>query len=227
MIKLLRTPLDLYAIRRVFHANDSNRGSFEILVIDDEPFTPEAPLRKHGFNIQSQEDIENIDAVAKFPIVICDIVGVGKKFGSSNEGAHLLAEIRKRFPDKYLITNTGAGTTTRHNKDLRSADIVLSKDVSIDDWVLHLDTALAQVADPVSRWKRIRDRLLLADVPVFSVFELEQAFIRAIKKKDPSTFQKAAERTVLSDAAKEVVGVFAEKALPLVITGLLGASAGT
>jgi hypothetical protein len=79
-----------------------------IAVIDDEPFHRLEQLRTHGFNITELGDIKAIDQVGSYPIVVCDIKGVGKAFGSPLEGAHVLSEIRKTYPDKYLITFSGA-----------------------------------------------------------------------------------------------------------------------
>ena len=81
---------------------------FDIGVLDDEPFVQANALRAHGFRIvELGGDIKSVEQVASYPIVVCDIKGVGRAFGSKYEGAHVLSEIRKAYPDKYLIAFTG------------------------------------------------------------------------------------------------------------------------
>jgi hypothetical protein len=215
------TPYRLDSIRRGVTPNDENRKTFPILVIDDEPFTQQKHLEMHGYSLTYFEDIQTIDVASKYPIIICDIKGVGKKLGSKNEGAHLLAEIRQKFPDKYLISHTGLTTEPRYNKDLRSADIVVSKDKSIDDWVEMLDRAFRIMADPTQRWARIRERLISNGEDLFEIFRLEQAYIESVIKGDPSIFSRKKSQLRLHDDSGVLMAAFAKEALPAVIRGLI------
>ena len=107
-----------------------------IAIIDDQPFHRLDSLRAHGFNItELGGDIKSVDPVIAYPIVVCDIKGVGKAFGSQYEGAHDLSEIRKTFPDKYLITFSGATFDASYNESLSTADASATKDAALEYWV--------------------------------------------------------------------------------------------
>src|SRR4051794_31715072 len=89
---------DLKGHNREFTANDRSR--VEIAVIDDQEFPYLELLTRHGFRLRHFKDIDDIQAIHAYPIVLCDIKGVGKHFQSRYEGAHLISEFRKRYPAK-------------------------------------------------------------------------------------------------------------------------------
>lgn len=71
----------------------------QIAIIDDHKLPMAKSLQSHGFQLaELGGDIRSVEQVSAYPIVICDIKGVGKAFGSPQEGAHVLAEIRKPTP---------------------------------------------------------------------------------------------------------------------------------
>src|SRR3989339_1797511 len=84
------------------------KSKVEIAVLDDKPFSPKEALLIHKFRIvELGPDIRSLDQISTFSIIISDVGGVGKAFGSALEGAHLVAEIRKAYPDKFLVAYTG------------------------------------------------------------------------------------------------------------------------
>ncbi len=54
------------------------RHRVRILLIDDENFILEEPLKRQGFNITYKKDIDVLTDVEPYQIVLCDIRGVGK-----------------------------------------------------------------------------------------------------------------------------------------------------
>lgn len=220
MFFTIGTPERLESIRAVIQLSEQTRRAFPILVVDDEPFALQQYLSQHGFAFTYHSDVQTVDVAQQFPIVVCDIKGVAKSFGSQNEGAHLVAEMRRKFPDKYLISYTGLQTNPRYNKDLKKADIVLSKDTSVDDWVEILDRAISVMADPVAHWLRLREHMLQSGEELSNVFRLEQAYIKSVKKRDPSIFVSEKSKLKLHRDSASALGDFAKEALP----GLLGAT---
>ena len=65
----------------------TNRQQVPIAIIDDEDFTYLDILQRHDFLLKQFRDIEDVRAVHTYPIVLCDIKGVGKHFQSKFEGA--------------------------------------------------------------------------------------------------------------------------------------------
>lgn len=75
----------------------SLRPRIRLLIIDDDDFPYMECLRRHGYSPTHVKDIDNIIDVEPYEIILCDIQGVGKKFGSRFEGAHLISEIKKKL----------------------------------------------------------------------------------------------------------------------------------
>jgi hypothetical protein len=114
----------------------------EVAVLDDNPFAPKDALVHHKFRItELGPDIRSLDQVSTYPIIVCDVAGVGRAFGSSLEGAHLVNEIRKAYPDKFLIGYTGQSHSVATTNALAAADRRMAKDESIEAWIKNLEAA--------------------------------------------------------------------------------------
>jgi len=162
------------------------KSAIKIAIIDDEPFIKLKALQSNKFNLTEIGDIKSIDQVMAYPIVICDIKGVGGTFGSDKEGAYVLSEIRKSYPDKFLITFTGMTHDASYNDSFSSADRSLTKNATVDQWIAVLEEGLKIVGDPRQRWIRFRKNLLDQGMELYELFRLEQAFITSIEKNDAS-----------------------------------------
>ena len=164
------------------------RARQRILVVDDQPFLLKEVIASHGFSIVEMRDLQSVDLAAAYPIIVCDIKGVGAALGGKHEGAHLFREIRKVFPEKYIISFTGFRFDPTFNKYFQSADRSLKKDTDLEAWVEVLDEATTVMSDPVQRWLRVRRHLLdSVEIDMWTVLLLEQAFITAVDSgaKDP------------------------------------------
>jgi hypothetical protein len=145
--------------------------------------------------------------------VICDIKGVGAAFGSKYEGAHVLSEIRKAYPDKYLVAFTGMTYDASYNEKLNAADKSATKDTPIEVWTQTLEAGLRAVGDPRERWIRLRPTLLAKGVELYDLLLLEQAFIKSIKERNAKTFSEKMMSLSLSNELLELLGKFAAAAL--------------
>lgn len=155
----------------------TNRAIAKIMVIDDQEFPYVEVLRKHQYSIHKVTDVSSITDVAEYTVILCDIRGVGKTLSSEFEGAHLLREIRQRYPFKTLVAYSAESLKTDYNEYLRNADFILQKDIGLDEWIAALDRAIALAADPASAWRRTRMKLLDACVPIHIVMQLEDQFV--------------------------------------------------
>lgn len=199
------------------------KSKIEIAVLDDKPFAPKESLVTHNFRIKELgPDIRSTDMIASYPIVICDVRGVGKAFGSPLEGAHLVSEIRKDYPDKYIVSYTGETYSLPITNALAAADKRLAKDDSIDVWIKTLETGLNEVSNPRNRWIRLRTALLSRGVELYEVFNLEQALIKAVLKRQPDILKSKATTTEISSEAKDLVIKFSATALATLIGSALG-----
>ena len=199
------------------------KSKIEIAVLDDKPFAPKDSLVSHGFRIRELgPDIRSTDMISSYPIVICDVRGVGKAFGSSLEGAHLVSEIRKDYPDKYIVSYTGETYSLPLTNALAAADKRLAKDDSIDVWTKTLESGLNEVSNPRNRWIRLRTALLSRGVELHHVFDLEQALIKAVHAGKPEILNNKATSAEISAEAKDLVIKFSATALATLISSALG-----
>lgn len=161
------------------------RKSIPIAVIDDQPFLPERNLRSYGFDIRQIGDVKQIDEVREFRVVLCDLMGVGVALGSQNEGAELIAEIRRQYPSILVAAYTGAPLNSAQARAAKSvADRVLKKDVDNSEWQEALDSFIGMALDPHLSWNRMRLSLVKSEVDTKSIIILEDAFVRTILSGD-------------------------------------------
>lgn len=125
-----------------------NRGRFPIVLIDDKEFTPINNLRRYNFNITQFNDLQSMDAVSRYPIVLSDLLGVGLSFGPRLQGAQVIKEIKKNYPDKYVIAYTGGGSSEISELAISFSDQYLKKDADIEEWCELLDEAIMQISNP-------------------------------------------------------------------------------
>ncbi|WP_282296165.1 hypothetical protein [Stenotrophomonas sp. PS02289] len=192
----------------------------KIAVIDDNPFLKAGALAAHNFQLAELGDIRRIDQVSEYPIVVCDIRGVGLEFGSPLEGAHVLAEIRKLYPDKFLVAYSGTESDMSYNDLLRAVDVSVPKDAHTEVWVSVLEDGLKKIGDPFNRWIRFRTQLSQRGVDASEIYRLEQAFLKSIDKRDSSIFEKVAS----SINAPEVVAEFAKVAMKQLVNFAIAAA---
>lgn len=222
------TPRALSQLPTTQVAISSVRSKLKVLVIDDQPFILRDVLASHGFSIHEMKDISAIDLVASYPIVVCDIKGVGATFKSKHEGAHLFREIRRAFPEKFIVAFTGFRFDATYNEYFRSADVSLKKDTDTEGWVKVLDEAIQVMAEPKHRWLRMRRFLLEeAKLELWTVLLLESAFIEAVLSKDKDKLLGKVTSIGIPDETKKMLVSFAGSLFTDVLTGLLSAAIST
>lgn len=181
------------------------KDAFEILIIDDNPPPMIDTLRRSGFRVRDIKDIETIETTQKYPIIACDIQGIGKSFRphSENGGFYVLQEIRKYYPDKYLIQYS----TKSQDLDagLTKADVIFPKDTNIEAWQRHLESSLKELGNPKRRWMRIRRQLSDQGEDGYKIYQLEQAYIKGILNQDPQQLKSERLLNTLSPETKKII----------------------
>jgi hypothetical protein len=221
----------IYDLQRHFDFNAnlkspaSLRKSFPIAVIDDQPFLAEQNLKNNDFQIKTFRDISNIDDVKEFPIVLCDLQGVGTKLATELQGAYLIEEIKSNYPEKIVIAYTGGSSNSVISKKaMKAADSYLKKDAAIDEWRDTLDSFIKQLSDPVYVWKKLRIRLVTAGITPLELVELEDAFVRNYPKGSITTKnalnEKIADSKVDGSIKKELMSFVASKIFDLLFEAI-------
>ena len=192
MYYLLGHPKDVSALQNYVREPIAKlRAHVPIVAIDDDGFAYADVLRNHGFRITVLNDISDVNAVESYPIIICDIKGVGASFKSRFEGAHVISEIRKHYPLKYLIVYTGQMFDASYNPYFALCDTSMKKDAGSDEWVEALDRAISVYVDPMSQWKKARQLVISHDIPPARLMELEDEYVRSVlDRKKPFQNQK-------------------------------------
>jgi hypothetical protein len=180
------------------------RQKIPIVVVDDKGFVYLNVLRDHGFWITELRDVTDVKIIETYPIVVCDIRGVGKAFASQFEGAHVLAEIKKHYPNKILLAYTGQLFDATFNKYFALCDGSITKDAESQEWVEVLDNAIAAFLDPVLQWKKLRLYMIALDVPTIRLAELEHQYVSAVLAKQ-APFRDEGKLLDLPQDAKNVL----------------------
>jgi len=159
------------------------RAETKICIIDDEIFKKKNMLDQHDYKVKEIGDPSDINAVAVYQIILCDIKGVGKAFQSEFEGGHLIEEIHNFYPNKVIIAYTGEGLDPRFNKYFQIADQALQKDATDDLWRSTLDNMIKLVHSPIEQWKKTRKRLLELDISSKDLIFVEDLFVKSHLEK--------------------------------------------
>lgn len=216
-------PITLASISRRTPSLDDAKSKIEIAVIDDNPFEPKEALLTHKFRLtELGPDIRSTDQISTYPIVICDVSGVAMAYGSELGGAHLTSEIKKVYPDKYVIAYTGMTYSTKMSTALSKADKIIEKDASIENWVQQLEEAIRQINTPINRWIRLRKVLLEEEVELFDVLKLEQAFIKSVSENDSKSLERAANSLSIKHETRDLILKFSATALANLVALSLG-----
>lgn len=163
----------------------SRRSLVDIGYIDDEEFWPHKNLSALGYRVTEIGDIKSIEEVRSFPIVLCDLMGVGNKIDPVLQGAQIISEVKTNFPNIFVIAYTGANLQSRPAKRASLlADKFLKKDADIDEWKTTLDDLVKKATDPKEIWLRTRLNLCRQDIDTAHIMELEDAYVAAFEKRD-------------------------------------------
>jgi len=205
-----------------FHLNKPNRVDVPILIIDDEDVPNIEELKSHRYNITHTKDIDQIESTAPFEIIVCDIRGVGKKFGSKFEGAHIISEIRNFYPFKIINAYTAYTFDPSYNRFLKQADDVFKKDADIDEWVTLLENSIDLAINPVHKWRKISNYLQSRDIAMSDLALLEHQYVKLMQKKIKlDTFPGRKLNRNLSQENKDVIQSFLTSLIIKIIFGQL------
>lgn len=159
-----------------------------IAIIDDEDFPDLDGLRNAGYSPCQFRDLDSFDQLRDYPIVICDIQGVGSNFGTTTDGSYIVQQICEQFPDKYIIVFSSKGGSLGIASRIAKADVKLQRGDrdGLNNAILR---AVKLMGDSVERWKRVRRNLIEEkQVDLYHVWELEQEFIKSLHSKDTKQF---------------------------------------
>lgn len=212
MVCTMRSIIRLYMFKKRYYLEQLNtqgedllidRNNIKIAIIDDMEVPYLESLRKSGYNVRHYKDIEDFEMLKSYSVIVCDIKGVGKSFGSKLEGAYIIKEARKLFPEKYIIAMSSAVYKISVNKVIGVADDKIARDSDLD----HVSDSIGKAVNTMSsnrlRWLRLRDNLLnIHNVDMYNVWLIEQDFIAAMLKKDKKKLENSKGMKHVNDMVK-------------------------
>jgi len=225
LLKPFRSSRDLesyFADRVAARQIRDRRHAVRIAVIDDQPFAPQANLNAYHYNIRPVGDIRSVDQIKDYDLILCDILGVGLSFNDSLQGASLIAEIKRVYPEKWVVAYTGATLNQSATREAKSvADALIKKDVDIKEWVDKLDNYIDLILDPQMVWSRVRSDLVNRGVGTKDILLLEDAFVSSIlrSRPDPAALSDALDRTKLSGDARNIITGLISSAIYSFVSG--------
>lgn len=89
--------------------------------------------------------------------------------------------LKKSYPFKIVIGYSGHQFDTSYNNFFKLCDSIVKKDISSDDWIEELDSAISKSIDPKYQWKKLHMMLCEKNVPSKAVIKIEDNFVRKIK----------------------------------------------
>lgn len=200
--------------------NDRERKLFKIAIIDDEDFYFKEQLVNLGFNITKYDDVQNLDMLASYDLIISDIKGVGKRFNAEFEGAFLLSQLKKKYPYKEFAAYTGSAYDPRISSLLNGIQVI-KKDYPIEDWANAIDSLIKLVGDPKQIWLKIRKDLLDKNVSLIELIYLEDEYVkRVLKNKGFHDFPSSSEVKGLSPEIKNLIMTLSTTLLSKILSAL-------
>lgn len=223
LISRYRTLSDLPAPSAAVQALPKDRrGRFEICVVDDQSFDAGRNLRNYGYRFSEIGDLKKIDEVASYPIVLCDLMGVGLNFDDRKQGATLIREIRHNYPSIMVAAYSGASASSEQAKAaIVLADKFIKKDADYETWTQVLDGLIRDASDQRKIWMRVRRSLVDDGIDTKVLLMLEDAYVTSILagKGEFSELTNVAAKKGLSKFALDVVNGLVSSVIFRALTG--------
>ena len=172
-------------------------------MIDDEEFSYKEKLRDENYNLTCLPRIDDLNAVATYPIVICDIRGVGTNFDKEKEGVFVVRELKKKYPFKQFAVYSGSQYSLDSFEDDLNGIERIKKDPDIEMWRTYFNELIRRVTDPKENWKTIRDYLIKKDVPLKEIALLESNYVDILNNR-PEDMKNFPEKRFSPDLKQEV-----------------------
>lgn len=156
------------------------RAAISIGVIDDEQFYPQNNLENAGYKITILGNPNNIDVTAPHQIILCDLKGVGFGSSSGTQGALLIKEVKRQYPEKYVMAYSGEIASSPLVRQAKSeSDGFIKKDADLEAWIQALDPIIDKSLDPLSVWQRVRLSMVQRGIDTLSILKSEDAYVRS------------------------------------------------
>lgn len=186
---------------------DKLRERVKILLVDDEEYEIIDVLKTRGYDIYYKSDINYLIETEPFDIVLLDIKGIAKKFGSSKQGFGFAIKVKERYPQKIVVSFSGTSDVKIY-EEIDKIDGFIMKDTEVDIWCNRLDQYIKDYCDPNKQWDSIANKLRKEGVSNDIINELKDEFISSFENNSFDKFSnKFMEKVKNAKELMEVLSV--------------------
>jgi DNA-binding NarL/FixJ family response regulator len=200
----------------------TKREHVAIAAIDDQAFGPIDTLRAAGFNVSFLGNTSDPRSLRRYQIILCDVRGVASET-SSEEGVFLIKEMRKMYPEMFVVAYTAAAPySSLARAAAENADAFISKSATPDKWMTVLDPIIDLALSPYEIWQRVRLALVQRHIDAYDLALLEQDFIRSALAGKKDAFERAICTPAVPTDVRPILQGVAASAIWALITALGG-----
>lgn len=166
--------------------SELGRKSVKICIIDNDGVNLTQLKQQSYEQVTWETDYTKLDDFKDYDVILCDIKGIGLKFGKKKEGLSVAEEIKKAYPYKVVLIYSGQNPKDfdpTFNINDNPFDGFVVKGESTLDLVSELDTYCEAFWNPVKGWKRIESILRKDDVSNKVIAYLEHEYVYSISHK--------------------------------------------
>lgn len=165
---------------KISSMNIKNRKNVKILFIDDGGFYTE-PLSQLGYkDIDVELEFKDISRVEPYDIIFCDINDVAKNIYPVGQGAALASEIKRMYPNKYVIIFSAQNQKPSFAKYYEDVDAVIDKTSDQKVFQDVIDKYISIQNDPIAYWENLEKTMLKQKLNKISISKLEHYYVASI-----------------------------------------------
>lgn len=184
-INNMKTIQDLRAAKKTLDNKEALRKKHKILIIDDTGYETTILCDLGFIDIKVDLNYSGMDNLHAFDIILCDIDGVYSKEDPLNQGVTLAREIKKRYPNKIVISYSA----NMHSNDIYTklnsvgVDYIISKTTNISEMSDLLDECIEKLNDPIKMWGILKKNLEIQGTATKYVALLEHLYVSSLINK--------------------------------------------
>lgn len=181
------------------------RKKTKILIIDDDDIPVISDLISTlRYDITKMDDLVRLEDAHVYQIIVCDIHDVGKKFDNSSDlgGIELIKQLRKTYPNKYLIFFSSYNFDSTIDECFKIVDDNIQKKFDIKYLSEKLDNAIKDIYNPRTLWNKYGDYLSANKIPTAKIALIEDFYVQCIK--DKGDFDDKSLRVLFDDNQKYI-----------------------
>ncbi len=157
--------------------NIMNRKQVKILFIDDGGFDTE-PLSKLGYkDINVEYEFKDMTMFEPYDVIFCDINDVAKNIYPVGQGAELASEIKRTYPDKFVIIFSAQNQKPSFVKYYEDVDAVIDKVSDQRTFQNVIDRYIAIQNDPIAYWENLEKAMLKQKLNKVYISKLEHFYV--------------------------------------------------